>query len=333
MPHQHYRLEDFIGDETFRHWVNRTDALHAASWDDWLREHPGQAALAEQAADIIRGLHFDKPPLDPAKTEEDWERLRASLPAAAPVRPLRPAWYRLAAAVALLLTALSGAWYLASRPVAYATAYGQKETVTLPDGSRVTLNAHSRLEVPRRWAGGQAREVWLEGEAFFAVTEKAAPGGPVKFVVHTRDLDVEVLGTEFNVKQRSAQTTVTLESGSIHLRPHDPRLAPLRLRPGEQAELDGGRLVPHRVADPARFSTWKQGQLVLDGKTLAEVAKVIEETYGRKVVLRGAGLAGLKLSGTYPLDNMDMLLRALALAAQVEVTYDDKQVIFGNRTD
>ncbi len=329
MPHQDYRLEDFIGDETFRHWVDRTDALHAASWDDWLREHPEQVALARQAADIIRGLHFDKPPPDRAKTEEDWERLRAALQTqAAPVRPLYARLYRVAAAVVLLLTALGATWYLAFRPVTYATAYGQKQTVTLPDGSRVTLNAHSRLEASRRWAGDQTREVWLEGEAFFAVTEKAAPDGPVKFVVHTRDLDVEVLGTAFNVKQRSQRTTVTLESGSIQLRPRDTRLGGLRMRPGEQVDFGGGRLVPHRVPDPARFSTWKQGQLVLDGKTLADVAKVIEETYGRKVVFREAGLAQLKLSGTYPLNDMDMLLRALALAAQLNVTYNDKQVIF-----
>jgi ferric-dicitrate binding protein FerR (iron transport regulator) len=331
VPHQDYRLEDFLGDETFRHWANRTDALHAAAWDDWLREHPDQAALAGQAADIVRGLHFDKAPTDPAKTEEDWERLRAALHAqtTAPVRPLYARLYRVAAAVALLLTVLGGAWYLAFRPVTYATDYGQKRTVVLPDGSRVTLNAHSRLVVPRRWPDGDPRRVELVGEAFFAVTEKAAPGGPVKFVVRTRDLDVEVLGTQFNVKQRSRRTTVTLESGSIQLRPRDARLAGLRMQPGEQVDFGGDRLVPHRVPDPARFSTWKQGQLVLDGKTLADVAKVIEETYGRKVIFREAALAQVKLSGTYPLDDMAMLLRALALAAQLDVTYNDKQVIFG----
>jgi ferric-dicitrate binding protein FerR (iron transport regulator) len=333
VPHQDYRLEDFIGDETFRHWANRTDALHAASWDDWLREHPEQAALAGQAADIIRGLHFDKPPLDRAKTEEDWERLRAALQAhTAPVRPLYARLYRLAAAVVLLLTALGATWYLAFLPVTYATAYGQKQTVTLPDGSRVTLNAHSRLVVPRRWPEGAARQVQLGRRSLFCRHGKSRPRRPGQVRgQHPRPRR----GSARHRVQRKTAVAAHHRHAGVGQHPAAPPRRPPG-RPADASRRTGGLrrwpLVPHRVPDPARFSTWKQSQLVLDGKTLADVAKVIEETYGRKVVFREAGLAQVKLSGTYPLDDMDMLLRALALAAQLDVTYNDRQVIFGNKT-
>lgn len=331
MQHQDYQLEDFLQDPTFRHWVHGTDAAAVASWNDWLAQHPHQRELADQAADVIRGIQFDKPPADLSRTREDWERLQARLPpTGSNARTITWYGYRVAATVALLLAALLSGWYFyANSRITYATAYGQKRTVVLPDGSAVTLNADSRLRVPRRWGSTGNRQVWLEGEAHFAVTHRQQANAPVKFTVHTADVDVEVLGTEFNVKHRSErQTTITLESGRIRVHPHDERLRDVTLRPGEQLEFSGAQPEPRRVDDPRRYSTWMQGQLVLDGKTLAEVAKVIEETYGRKVIFKEASLAALKLNGTYPLDNMQSLFRALSVAAQVEVTYNDRQVVF-----
>lgn len=87
----------------------------------------------------------------------------------------------------------------------YATQYGEQRVVELPDHSVVSLNANSTLRFRNDWSQANTlREVWLDGEAFFSVQKQEGAAGPAKFIVHTNDLDVEVLGTRFNVSNRMA---------------------------------------------------------------------------------------------------------------------------------
>ena len=108
-------------------------------------------------------------------------------------------------------------WYawLAQSTSTYVTRYGETQTILLPDSSTVLLNANSRLTLSTDWT--DTREVWLEGEAFFRVRKikritSPASAEHVKFIVRTDRLNVEVLGTEFNVRQRSEKTAVLLKS-------------------------------------------------------------------------------------------------------------------------
>src|SRR6185437_3682694 len=109
-------------------------------------------------------------------------------------------------AVAASLTAVAfGIWWIGARTghLQYSeirTGYGEIKSVLLPDSSVVTLNANSKLRIPEQWTEASGRQVWLEGEAYFAVQKKAATAE--KFVVHTTEVDVEVLGTKFNVNAR-----------------------------------------------------------------------------------------------------------------------------------
>ena len=121
---------------------------------------------------------------------------RSPLPPAPSVRG-RPAvtlparrWQPVVAAAVFLLIAWGG-WWATQTPwnaVRYATDYGETKTVTLPDGSRVILNAHSRLRFSDDWDEPLTREVWLEGEALFKVSKVPHSYDTsqwVKFVVHT----------------------------------------------------------------------------------------------------------------------------------------------------
>ncbi|MGD1895272.1 MAG: FecR family protein [Cyclobacteriaceae bacterium] len=108
-------------------------------------------------------------------------------------------WYRAAVVSGLVLTAAL-VWFLlkADSLTEYATDYGEIRTLTLPDSSRVTLNANSAIHYAAKWDVDVAREVWLDGEAYFSVTHTQ---NDQPFIVHVTDgLRVNVLGTEFNVK-------------------------------------------------------------------------------------------------------------------------------------
>ena len=107
------------------------------------------------------------------------------------------------------------------RRIHYTTAYGETKQLTLPDGTRVILNANSNLSYANDWASGEVsrtRSVRLAGEAFFKVTKRQTPtGSPVKFVVNSRDLQIAVLGTEFNVNQRGQAVSVMLNEGKVQI--------------------------------------------------------------------------------------------------------------------
>ncbi|HEX8529915.1 MAG TPA: FecR domain-containing protein, partial [Cytophagales bacterium] len=184
-----FELEDFLLDDAFVQWARTPTPDGDAFWENWRRNHPERRWVLEEARGLVRGLGVSADPLP----ESSFRRMQAHLdgvyatleePRQRPLQRVdrRPSrWLGWAAAAVALVLLAAGAWYRIERPAGeaqYATGYGQTRTVTLPDGSRVLLNANSQLRTPARWPAGARREVWLEGEAFFQVTKKeAAPGG------------------------------------------------------------------------------------------------------------------------------------------------------------
>src|SRR5690606_18122735 len=125
-------------------------------------------------------------------------------------------WYRIAAVFAgLLLVSALLLWVYRTSDTTYTTAFGEVKTILLPDSSEIILNANSTLSYATHWNKSKAREVFLSGEAFFKVQEKPVASGYAKFVVHTGNLDIEVLGTQFNVHHRRNKTQVVLNSGKV----------------------------------------------------------------------------------------------------------------------
>ena len=112
-----------------------------------------------------------------------------------------------------------------------------KSEIALPDGSKVWLNAESRLTYPKSFSGICTRHVYLTGEAYFDVTEnKSQP-----FIVETSNLQIKVLGTVFNVKsydgEKNIETTLVKGSVLIEGTAADPNLKPILLKEDERAIL------------------------------------------------------------------------------------------------
>jgi transmembrane sensor len=210
----------------------------------------------------------------------------------------------------------------------YATHYGETARVKLPDGSLVTLNANSKLTY-QDWEDEKDREVWLEGEAFFEVQKKKRSGGRVKFVVHTDALQVEVLGTRFNVSDRRHRTQVVLEEGKIRLRLTKETDTIIDMKPGELIEyVDSAPLPAKRAVDPHSFVAWKDDQLVLNGKSMRDIAQLITENYGVEVIIQDTATARLKLRGSIPAHNLEELIEALTLAADIKISRKSNTLIF-----
>jgi transmembrane sensor len=144
--------------------------------------------------------------------------------------------------------------------------------VELADGSEVWLNAETKLRYPVHFGGVAKREVFLEsGEAYFKVTPNAAQ----PFMVKAGEMDVTVLGTEFNVNTYTKNYATTLAHGSVKL---SSGTTTAMLQPGEQTVYAEGKFT-RRVVDVDTYTAWKDGQIILEEAPLEEVMNSLGRQY------------------------------------------------------
>jgi len=247
-------------------------------------------------------------------------------------------WYRWAAA-AVLTAGMAGAsgWWLSQRqqvaavPVQYTTAYAQTRLVHLPDGSDVTLNAHSTLRYTGNWRHNAQREVWLDGEAYFAV--KHLPTHQ-RFVVHTTaGFKVEVLGTKFTVYRRQQQARVVLLSGKVRVDFADSsKRKPVILKPGEllQTSDKQPQQLLHKAVQTDAYAAWRDDKMVFNKTPLAELVMRLRDTYGVEVTVKNPELNQRKLTGTIPISDLDLLCETLAETFHLRAEHHQNSIILSN---
>jgi len=160
------------------------------------------------------------------------------------------------------------------------TSNGETYKLSLPDGSRIWLNAASTLIYPTSFSSAIKRQVKLMGEAYFEIAkDKTHP-----FIVETNSQRVEVLGTHFNISayQDEPLTKTTLMEGSVRI--SNPSQSQL-LKPGEQAIVNG-RDIAVVPGDLEEALDWKNGKIVFNDETLSTIMKKISRWYDVEVIYR-----------------------------------------------
>lgn len=160
------------------------------------------------------------------------------------------------------------------------TPKGGQYQVTLPDGSKVLLNAASTMRFATNFA--KERRVFISGEAFFEVEKNSH--SPFLVVVND-DLQVEVLGTSFNVMAYNDEPgiTTTLLEGSVRINKGASKKI---LRPGEQAEV-ADAITVIKDADVNKAIAWKNGLLNFEGVGLREMMRQLQRWYDIEVIYSG----------------------------------------------
>lgn len=209
------------------------------------------------------------------------------------------------------------------------TKYGERLTVILPDESSVVLNGNTKLRYSKNWSEETPREVWIDGEGFFAVQHTK---NHKKFIVHSREgLNVEVLGTKFNVKTREHGSEVLLTEGKVKLNVDNKSTSPVYLNPGELATMKKDKL-SKRVVKDVEYTSWLKSKLVFDKMPLAELAQILHDTYGLTVTFENAELKDRQLSGEISSATADDILYAVAETFSIKVTkMDDASIIFSSK--
>ena len=209
------------------------------------------------------------------------------------------------------------------------TEKGEKARVTFSDGTQVMLNSESSMQFPRVFHGS-AREVYLEGEAYFEVTHHADK----PFIVHSQDARIEVLGTEFNVRGWSDDPTVevVVRGGKVSVqsstRELDERLEVI-LTEGLKAELERGQnpTEPHRV-DPVHYMLWTSGGIHFDNEPFYRVIRDLERRFDVEITLADSSLLDVPYTGTFQYAELDEVLSVIAATMGVGYDREGLQVNF-----
>jgi ferric-dicitrate binding protein FerR (iron transport regulator) len=200
------------------------------------------------------------------------------------------------------------------------TRNGSKTTITLPDGSKVWLNAGSSLTYNKDF-GGEIREVDLSGEAFFEVVPAISntTAQKIPFIIHTRHIDVRVLGTAFNVKSYPGdkQTETSLVHGKVEVLIHNRPEEKIVLHPNEKLVVRNEDTTTPAAGNPGALgkepfvslssltytgsdstlveTAWVQNKLVFNNESLLEIAQKMERWYNVEITFSGKNTDGAVL--------------------------------------
>lgn len=254
------------------------------------------------------------------------ERLQSAISSQRP-RVIGLPWLRIAAALFILVTAIALTYYFI-RPenksfLTITNPSGKIQMVTLPDSSRVWLNASSTLSYNR--AFNKNRELKLDGEAFFDVTPD--PSHP--FSVDAGGIETLVLGTSFNIKayKDDKSTKVSVITGKVKITDESSQLAVLN--PLQELQFDRtSRLSNVSMPDTNNVLAWQKGELRFSGQTLADIASTLERWYDVSINFSNPGMANCRYYMSFNNTiSLDKLLAAMAEITEMKYQVDEKNKI------
>ncbi len=213
--------------------------------------------------------------------------------------------------------------------------YGSKTRIVLPDSSIVYLNSGSRLSYPSVF--DKVRRVDLLGEGYFIVQSDSLH----PFLVHTSDVCVKALGTEFNVKAYPEEQLVEtmLVKGSIEILKKNQNPI-IELKPGEKAtylkrsvsnQANVGAEQPRMEVAlelmPDVSMGWVENHLIFDAEPFEQIAIKLERWFNVKIDIRNASLLSARLSGKYDTENIEQVMRSLQMTTPFSYKIEKNRII------
>ncbi len=232
---------------------------------------------------------------------------------------------RAAAAAMLIVAVIYG--------IANISGMGQKSLITeaesgyvlLPDSSRVFLNAWSTLKYPKRF-GKKARQVSLAGEGYFEVIHNSAH----PFKVHTARVQIQVLGTSFNVSayESNALVEVVVSTGKVAMSSEIEQDHILILDPGNKGvytRKDGA--LSKSLNTNINYMAWKTRKLVFINEELETIIKTINQVYHSSIIIEDEALRSCRMTSTFDQLPLDAILNILKSTLDLELETDKEQII------
>lgn len=236
-------------------------------------------------------------------------------------RILRKLWLgRISYAAAILILVVSSSlltlWYTQNEEVAFVanemntlyTPAGQRACLVLQDGTEVWLNAKSKLVYPAQFTG-EERRVKVEGEAFFNVAKDSVK----PFIVSAMDVDMKVLGTQFNVYcyPDVGYVETSLLEGSVRVFFSGKEKEGILLKPDQQVTAANGKMVVKPIRLNEHF-LWRDGVYAFENEPLIDILKKLELYYDVKIVVEDTTMFNETYTGKFrQRDSLDDIFKIL----------------------
>lgn len=230
----------------------------------------------------------------------------------------------IAAMLCLLFGSIYYFRYMDERNIIYAqinTSFSEKKHVTLPDGSRIVLNSCSVLRYPDEFKG-KTRRVELEGQAFFEV----AHNEKMPFVVTTRDFDVRILGTQFDVKAypQDEIVSVDVKSGKVQV---DLPEAMMRLTAQEQVLINNLSGEYNKRKEESEVAVWIKGSLRFNRTPIRDVARELERVYNCRIVFTAGQEFNNLISGEHDNQSLESVLESIRYISGIKYKKEGETII------
>lgn len=209
------------------------------------------------------------------------------------------------------------------------TKNGEKARVTFSDGTQVILNSASSLNFPRAFHDTK-RVVYLEGEAYF----KVVPNSSYPFIVRTQGVDVEVLGTEFNVRgwEQDPEVKVIVRDGKVSVEATDPDLQGKKnviLTAGLQTSVNRGQvpMEPWEV-DIKNKLVWLNGGLHFENTPFRFVIRDLERRFDVQINVDDHSLLDLYFTSTFQYADLHEILDVITGAMEIDYRHEGSVITF-----
>jgi len=265
------------------------------------------AMLSPQEVDTVKGL----------------ESLRSRLDLKGPAREVTFNWSYISAAAAVLVIGLCAVYFITTRGNdEFVKVAKQKEVVTLPDGSTMTMNANAEARYSLQ-GFSEERVVHVTGEVFFEVEHLSNA-----FIVETETASIKVLGTKFLVRADEAQKlSVIVSEGRVGVTD--------KIHKGEYVLNAGSQLVlgDGNAVNQANFNDlfWVTGELKFENDNLGDVFEEIRKAYGTKIEVPDASIRNCRLTATFRKMPLSTVLAVIAKTHHLTMdTKTDRIIVHGN---
>ena len=232
--------------------------------------------------------------------------------------------------IVVISSTIFGTLYLSNNfeEESYNTLYvppGQRAQLTLQDGTEVWLNAQSTLKYPSKFTKKQ-RKVEVLGEAYFDVAKNSKR----PFIVSTPHVNLEVLGTQFNIYSYSEVNNVetTLIEGSLKVIDNLDKNNSVILKPNQQVSYENGKLSVSPILNSEHI-LWREGIYSFDNEKLIDIIEKLELYYDVKIIVEDPEIFNINYTGKFrQRDGIDEILRILQIIQPFKIKKDrDKNQI------
>jgi transmembrane sensor len=360
MHYKFFSTEDFIQDELFQQWVFAPNEESNHYWQAFLLHYPLQQKKVDEARAFLLVMKFER-----NVPEALVHKIKLNLNAAidlleAPqkqhghadaLRKMPRKWsgkaalfkilYPVAASL-LIITLFIGYFVIQNNDAPnllqalilekQKTPKGKQRHIILADGTHVWLNANSELKYAKNFLGKKNREVYLDGEAFFDVSEnKEKP-----FIVHASGLSIKVLGTAFNVRSYADDHIVetTLVRGKVSIASaSEDSIHQVTLLPNQQALFikDSKTMALEGAVNTENYIGWKDGWMIFDDKPFSYIKETLERWYDVSIIMEDEDSLTCTFSAKFKDKTLQEVLEIFRNTESINYRITGDQILIGGK--